>query len=152
MLGRSRPRGAGRRGFAVSTPSPAMVVALLALVFAMTGTGIAAKTMITGKQIKDGTITAVGGGAMRDLLLRRVPAVFGGNALYATVAVAASAAMVVASYAGAPSIGIIVAIVSSLGLRWGAVRRGAVSAACAAELRGMLYEAKTRTIDWIRSM
>lgn len=71
-----------------------------------------------------GTITAVGGGAMRDLLLRRVPAVFGGNALYATVAVAASAAMVVASYAGAPSIGIIVAIVLSLGLRWGAVRRG----------------------------
>ncbi|WP_336697638.1 trimeric intracellular cation channel family protein [Curtobacterium sp. USHLN213] len=71
-----------------------------------------------------GTITAVGGGAMRDLLLRRVPAVFGGNALYATVAVAASAVMVVASHLGSPSIGIIAAIVLSLGLRWGAVRRG----------------------------
>lgn len=71
-----------------------------------------------------GTITAVGGGAMRDLLLRRVPAVFGGNALYATVAVAASAVMVVASYLGSPSIGIIAAIVLSLGLRYGAVKRG----------------------------
>jgi cysteine-rich repeat protein len=37
-------------------------------------------------------------------------------------------------------------------MTWGAVRRGALSAECAAELRGMLYEAKTRTIDWIRSM
>ncbi|GAA3330712.1 trimeric intracellular cation channel family protein [Curtobacterium sp. C1] len=71
-----------------------------------------------------GTITAVGGGAMRDLLLRRVPAVFGGNALYATVAVAASAVMVVASYLGSPTIGIIAAIVLSLGLRYGAVKRG----------------------------
>ncbi len=71
-----------------------------------------------------GTITAVGGGAMRDLLLRRVPAVFGGNALYATVAVAASAVMVVASFLGSPSIGIVAAIVLSLALRYGAVRRG----------------------------
>jgi uncharacterized membrane protein YeiH len=71
-----------------------------------------------------GTVTAVGGGAMRDMLLRRVPAVFGGNALYATVAVAASAVMVIASHLGSPSIGIVAAIVLSLGLRWGAVRRG----------------------------
>ncbi len=71
-----------------------------------------------------GTITAVGGGAMRDLLLRRVPAVFGGNALYATVAVAASAVMVIASHLGSPSIGIVAAIVLSLVLRWGAVRWG----------------------------
>lgn len=35
-----------------------MIVALIALVFAMTGTGIAAKTLITGKQIKDGSITS----------------------------------------------------------------------------------------------
>ena len=71
-----------------------------------------------------GAVTAVGGGAMRDLLLRRVPAVFGGNALYAAVAVAASAVMVVASGAGSPTIGIIAAIVLSLGLRYGAVKRG----------------------------
>ena len=42
----------------LSKPSPAMVVALIALVFAMTGTGIAAKGLITGKQIKDGSITS----------------------------------------------------------------------------------------------
>ncbi|MBT2503654.1 trimeric intracellular cation channel family protein [Curtobacterium sp. ISL-83] len=71
-----------------------------------------------------GTVTAVGGGATRDMMLRRVPAVFGGNALYATVAVAASAAMVLASRLGSPTTGIVVAIVLSLGLRWGAVRRG----------------------------
>jgi uncharacterized membrane protein YeiH len=71
-----------------------------------------------------GTVTAVGGGAIRDLLLRRVPAVFGGNALYASVAVAASAVMVGATYAGVPTIGIIVAVLLSLVLRMGAVRWG----------------------------
>lgn len=71
-----------------------------------------------------GTITAVGGGVGRDLLLRRVPAVFGGNALYASVAVAASAVMVVASALGSPTIGIVSAVVLSLVLRWGAVRWG----------------------------
>lgn len=40
-----------------SRPSPAMVVALLALVFAMAGTGFAASSMISSsKQIKDGVI------------------------------------------------------------------------------------------------
>ena len=40
-------------------PSPAMVVALLALVFAMAGTGIAAKSYVvsSSKQIKDGAVT-----------------------------------------------------------------------------------------------
>ena len=40
-------------------PSPAMVVALLALVFAMAGTGIAAETYVvsSSKQIKDGSIS-----------------------------------------------------------------------------------------------
>ena len=71
-----------------------------------------------------GTITAVGGGVGRDLLLRRVPAVFGGNALYASVAVAASVVMVAASALGSPTIGIVAAVVLSLLLRWGAVRWG----------------------------
>jgi uncharacterized membrane protein YeiH len=31
-----------------------------------------------------GVLSAVGGGAMRDLMLGRIPAIFGGNALYAT--------------------------------------------------------------------
>jgi uncharacterized membrane protein YeiH len=71
-----------------------------------------------------GTVTAVGGGAIRDMLLRRVPAVFGGNALYASVAVAASVAMVVASAAGASTVGIVVAVLLSLLLRIGAVKWG----------------------------
>lgn len=42
-----------------------------------------------------GTITAVGGGVMRDIVLRKTPSVFGGNTLYATSAIVASAVMVV---------------------------------------------------------
>jgi hypothetical protein len=34
----------------------------------------------------------------------------------------------------------------------GAVTHGVVSAECAAELRGMLHEAKTRTVGWLKSM
>jgi cysteine-rich repeat protein len=34
----------------------------------------------------------------------------------------------------------------------GVVKHGTVSAECAAELRGMLYEAKTRTVSWLKSM
>lgn len=42
----------------LSKPSPAMVVAVTALVFAMTGTGIAAKSvLIDGAKIKNGSIT-----------------------------------------------------------------------------------------------
>ncbi|WIB68116.1 MULTISPECIES: trimeric intracellular cation channel family protein [unclassified Curtobacterium] len=77
-----------------------------------------------GPAIIMGTVTAVGGGAARDLLLRRVPAVLGGNALYASVAVAASIVMVVASALHVPTIGIVVAILLSLLLRLGAVRYG----------------------------
>jgi uncharacterized membrane protein YeiH len=42
-----------------------------------------------------GTVTAVGGGAVRDIVLRRVPAIFGGNTLYATCALVASGLLVV---------------------------------------------------------
>ena len=41
-----------------------------------------------------GTITAVGGGILRDITLRKVPQIFGGNTLYATPAMLASAVMV----------------------------------------------------------
>jgi uncharacterized membrane protein YeiH len=44
-----------------------------------------------------GVITAVGGGALRDVVLRRTPEVFGGNTLYATSATLASAVLVVLS-------------------------------------------------------
>ncbi|HJQ89122.1 MAG TPA: TRIC cation channel family protein [Propionibacteriaceae bacterium] len=33
-----------------------------------------------------GLVTAVGGGAVRDIALRRIPTVLGGNTLYATCA------------------------------------------------------------------
>ncbi len=41
-----------------------------------------------------GTITAVGGGIVRDVVIGRIPTIFGGNTLYATCAVIASAVMV----------------------------------------------------------
>ena len=69
-----------------------------------------------------GTITAVGGGALRDVVLRRVPTVLGGNTLYATCAVLASAVMVVLFRAGRPTAGLVVATVTGGGLcllaRW----------------------------------
>lgn len=43
-----------------------------------------------------GTITAVGGGMIRDLLLQRRPIVFGGNTLYATCATIAAGVVVAA--------------------------------------------------------
>lgn len=55
-----------------------------------------------------GTITAVGGGATRDIVLRRVPAIFGGNTLYATSAILASGVMVVLFHLGRPSLGLVV--------------------------------------------
>ncbi len=42
-----------------------------------------------------GVITAVGGGVLRDVVLKRTPSVFGGNTLYATSAIIASALLVV---------------------------------------------------------
>ncbi|WJV50344.1 trimeric intracellular cation channel family protein [Streptomyces flavofungini] len=71
-----------------------------------------------------GTITAVGGGALRDMMLRRVPAVLGGNALYASVAVVAAAITVVCSYAEQPTLGIVLGVTVALVLRLTAYRRG----------------------------
>jgi uncharacterized membrane protein YeiH len=69
-----------------------------------------------------GTITAVGGGALRDVVLRRVPTVLGGNTLYATCAVLASGVMVALFRAGHPTVGLIVATATGAGLcllaRW----------------------------------
>ncbi|MDX6204215.1 MAG: hypothetical protein QOF39_272 [Frankiales bacterium] len=56
-----------------------------------------------------GTITAVGGGMVRDIAVLRVPRVFGGNTLYATCAVAASAVMVALNRADHPTAGILAA-------------------------------------------
>ncbi|KAF5998767.1 trimeric intracellular cation channel family protein [Streptomyces sp. WAC00263] len=68
-----------------------------------------------------GTVTAVGGGALRDIVLGRVPAVFGRNGLYATVAVAVAGVTVVCSYLGVPQVGIGLGIALALVFRLTAV-------------------------------
>jgi uncharacterized membrane protein YeiH len=69
-----------------------------------------------------GTITVAGGGALRDIVLRRVPAVLGGNTLYVTCAVAASAVLVVLYKIGLPTVGTLAALVVGAGMcllaRW----------------------------------
>lgn len=70
-----------------------------------------------------GTIGAVGGGVIRDVLLHRIPEVFGGNALYATVAVIVSGVYIVCAYLDAPSVGVVLGIATALVLRILAVRR-----------------------------
>jgi hippurate hydrolase len=69
-----------------------------------------------------GTITAVGGGMTRDIFLRRIPQIFGGNTLYATSAVLASGVMVVFYELGDAPLGLILATLTGAGLtllaRW----------------------------------
>jgi uncharacterized membrane protein YeiH len=69
-----------------------------------------------------GTITAVGGGMVRDVVLRRIPAIFGGTTLYATSALVASGVMVLLYRLGHPTIGMVVATLTGAGLtllaRW----------------------------------
>lgn len=69
-----------------------------------------------------GTVTAVGGGAIRDIITRRVPTVLGGNTLYATCAIVASAVLVVCTENGHPTTGLVASTVTGAGLclvaRW----------------------------------
>jgi uncharacterized membrane protein YeiH len=58
-----------------------------------------------------GTVTAVGGGAVRDIAVGRIPTIFGGNTLYATCAVIASGTMVLIQSWGHPHAGLVVATV-----------------------------------------
>ena len=71
-----------------------------------------------------GTITAVGGGMTRDILLRRVPSIFGGNTLYATSALLASGVMVLMYDAGYPTYGLVVTTLVGAGLTLAARWRG----------------------------
>lgn len=57
-----------------------------------------------------GTVTAVGGGVVRDIVVGRIPAIFGGM-LYATSAVTASGTLVLVQYAGYPQAGLILGTV-----------------------------------------
>jgi uncharacterized membrane protein YeiH len=63
-----------------------------------------------------GTITAVAGGVVRDVLLRDVPEILSGRRLYATSAVAASVVLVVCDQVGQAALGVIGAIVVGAGL------------------------------------
>lgn len=69
-----------------------------------------------------GTITAVGGGFMRDVVLRRVPTVLGGNTLYATAGAFGAGVMVVMYELGYWTIGPVIAMLAASGLclvaRW----------------------------------
>jgi uncharacterized membrane protein YeiH len=92
-----------------------------------------------------GTITAVGGGAVRDVVLRRVPGVLGGNTLYATCAVVASATLVILHDRGYPTAGSIAALVVGAGLcllarhrRWVLPEADAWSATRVVAARGRL--------------
>ncbi|MER7503328.1 hypothetical protein AB0L05_12795 [Nonomuraea pusilla] len=64
-------------------------------------------------------------GATRDLLVQRVPAVFGGNGLYASVAALVAALQVICSASGVPVVvATPVAVVAGTALRLVAYRRG----------------------------
>lgn len=69
-----------------------------------------------------GVLTATGGGIIRDVLVARVPAVFGGGPLYATVAVVGSVEMLVCAQQSRPELGmgLSIATCALLGLlaRW----------------------------------
>jgi uncharacterized membrane protein YeiH len=54
-----------------------------------------------------GTVTAVGGGVIRDVAVGAVPTIFGGNTLYATCAVIASATLVVVQHATNPPLALV---------------------------------------------
>lgn len=69
-----------------------------------------------------GVITAVGGGAIRDIFVGRVPAVFGGNTLYASAALIGVIPAVVLWYMGMPSVATVASTLVGGGLciaaRW----------------------------------
>lgn len=71
-----------------------------------------------------GVVTAVGGGMIRDIVVGRVPAIFGGNTLYATGALVAAVEMVVLYSLGMQNLGMGVAIVTCAVLCTVARRRG----------------------------
>lgn len=71
-----------------------------------------------------GVATAVGGGMIRDIVVGRVPAIFGGNTLYATGALVAAVEMAVLYNLGLQNVGMGVAIATAAVLCILARRRG----------------------------
>lgn len=75
----------------------------------------AAKTLAAGlgwlPAVLLGMITAVGGGVVRDVVLRRIPGVLGGNTLYATCALAGAGVLTVFSSNGQQTTGLVAATI-----------------------------------------
>lgn len=71
-----------------------------------------------------GTVTAVGGGMLRDILLRRIPTVFGGNTLYATSAMAASGVTILLWPTGNHALATLASFLVGSGLTLGGIWRG----------------------------
>jgi uncharacterized membrane protein YeiH len=71
-----------------------------------------------------GAVTAVGGGAIRDVVLRRVPGVLGGNTLYATAALIGAGTLVLVERAGHPTAASLSGLVVGGGLCLAARWRG----------------------------
>lgn len=71
-----------------------------------------------------GMTTAIGGGMVRDVLLMRVPTVFGGNTLYATCALVSCLITYVANVLHMPEVGAALAILVGAGLSLLARRLG----------------------------
>lgn len=71
-----------------------------------------------------GVVTAVGGGMVRDVCIGQVPAVLGGNTLYATAAAAAAGATLLTPYAARPTWGMGLGILVGGGLTLLARRQG----------------------------
>lgn len=71
-----------------------------------------------------GVITAVGGCAVRDVVLRRVPGVLGGNTLYATSAAASAGTLVLLTELGHVALAPVCALVVGATLCLVARRRG----------------------------
>ncbi|MCC9173725.1 trimeric intracellular cation channel family protein [Arthrobacter sp. zg-Y179] len=71
-----------------------------------------------------GVVTAVGGGMIRDIVVGRVPAIFGGNTLYATGALVAAVEMAILYDLGLQNVGMGVAIGTCAVLCTVARRRG----------------------------
>ncbi|WP_097228220.1 trimeric intracellular cation channel family protein [Streptomyces sp. OV198] len=109
-------------------PWTRLFTALDAAVIGLWAVAGANKTLAVGlgwlPAILLGTLTAVGGGALRDVILGRVPAVFGGNGLYATVALMVAAVTVFCAYLGIPEVGIGLGIALALVFRLTAVHYG----------------------------
>ncbi|WP_245630425.1 trimeric intracellular cation channel family protein [Granulicoccus phenolivorans] len=90
----------------------AVIDALALGCWAATGTS---KALVAGldwlPSIMLGILTAVGGGMIRDVLVGRVPAVFGGSTLYATSALIGSAIMAICQSQGQSTLGMALSII-----------------------------------------